>query len=121
MTSVIAVKIAAAGSADPYVVIRLSWLAASSRCRGTRLGTLASLAGPQIRLTISISTVATSTQVSVPTIGMLTKNAARIRSPTIIVMRRSSRSATQPATGPITSAGSTRRNSTPPMAKFAAW
>ena len=41
---------AAATGAVPYVVKRLSWLAASSRSRGTRLGTVASLAGIQNRL-----------------------------------------------------------------------
>ena len=33
--------------AVPYVVSRLSWLACSSRSGGTRLGTVASLAGVQ--------------------------------------------------------------------------
>src|SRR3712207_8095974 len=53
---------AAAGTAEPYVVARLSWLAASSRSGGTRLGTVASLAGPHTRLTTSTSTVTTKTQ-----------------------------------------------------------
>ena len=46
--------------------------------RGTRLGTVASLAGSQTRLIASMSTVATSTHHSVSTIGMVMKiDAAR--------------------------------------------
>ncbi len=52
-------KTSAATGAVPYVAIRLSWFAASSRCRGTRLGIVASLAGSQNRPTHSISSVAT--------------------------------------------------------------
>ena len=62
VSRVIATNANAAGSAEPYVVTRLSWFAASSRCGGTRLGTVASFAGPHTRLIASISTVAANTQ-----------------------------------------------------------
>ena len=71
-------KIAAAGRAEPYVVARLIWLAASRRCRGTRFGTVASFAGPHTRLTISISTVTTKTHHRVPTIGMVRNSTPRM-------------------------------------------
>ncbi len=87
-------KIPAAGSAEPYVVAIDSWLACSSWLAGTRLGTVASLAGSQTRLIASMSTVATSTHHSVLTIGMVRKIAPRRKSPTTSVQRRSSRSAT---------------------------
>ena len=38
----------------PYVVIRVSWLAISSRARGIRLGTAASFAGIQISVIVSM-------------------------------------------------------------------
>jgi hypothetical protein len=68
----------AAGRAEPYVVARLTWFAASSRWRGTRLGIVASFAGPHTRLTASMRTVATNTHHKVPTIGMVRKIAARM-------------------------------------------
>ena len=103
---------AAAGSAEPYVVTRLIWLACSSCAGGTRFGTVASLAGPHTTLTSSTSTVTTKTHHNVPTAGMETNSAARMKSPTTNVVRRSSRSATYPANGPTSSGGSTLRNST---------
>ncbi len=60
------------------MVARLIWLAASSRWRGTRFGTVASFAGSHTRLTISIRTVATKTHHRVPTIGIVTKIAPRM-------------------------------------------
>ena len=55
----------------------LIWLAASSRCRGTRLGTVASLAGPQTRLIASTSTVTTKIHHSSPTTGIVRNSAPR--------------------------------------------
>ena len=70
-------KRTAAGTAEPYVVARLIWLACSSRCRGTRFGTVASLAGSHSRLMISTSTVTTKTHHRVPTSGMVRNSAPR--------------------------------------------
>jgi hypothetical protein len=42
----------------PYVVIRVSWFDTSSRLRGIRLGTAASLAGIHMRVTVSPMKVA---------------------------------------------------------------
>ncbi len=113
-------KIAAATGAEPYVVKRLSWLAVSSRSRGTRFGTVASLAGIQIRLATSMRNVATNSHHRVPTSGIDRNSANRARSQTTMVSRRSSRSATTPASGPMTMAGASRRMNTPAMARFAA-
>ena len=96
---------AAAIGAEPYVPSRFSWLAASSRCRGTRFGIVASLAGIQNRLAASMHTVATMSHQSSPTNGIDSVNAARTKSPVTIVQRRLNRSATMPANGPRTSAG----------------
>ena len=65
------------GTAEPYVVARLIWLACSSWWRGTRFGTVASLAGPHTRLTTSTSTVTTKTHHSVPTNGIVRNSAPR--------------------------------------------
>ena len=100
------------------MVARNSWLAAPSRSRGTRLGTEASLAGIHTRLTHSISTVATNSQVSVPTRGIESISPNRRTSPTTRVTRRSSRSARMPPSGPATSAGSSRSSRTAAIAKF---
>ena len=96
----------------------LIWLAASSLSRGTRLGIVASFAGSQTRVIASMITVATKTHSRVWMIGMVMKTIPRRMSPMISVQRRSSRSATYPASGPSTTAGSTRRKRTPAMAKF---
>jgi hypothetical protein len=53
-------KTAAATGAEPYVAMRVSWLAPSSCSRGTRFGTDASLAGIQNRLTVSMRNDASS-------------------------------------------------------------
>src|SRR3954452_20698314 len=107
-----------AGSAEPYVVAIEMLFAASSFSRGTRLGTVASFAGSHTRLIASMTTVATSTQASAPTMGIVTNTAPRSTSPTMSVHRRSSRSAMYPASGPSTIAGSTRKNSTAAIAKL---
>jgi hypothetical protein len=86
-------KMPAAGSADPYVVAIDSWLARSSLLRGTRFGTVASLAGSQTRLIASMITVATKTHHNVLMIGIVMNTAARAKSPTTSVQRRSRRSA----------------------------
>ena len=113
-------KIAAATGAEPYVVKRLSWLAASSRSRGTRFGIVASLAGIQNRLATSIRNVATNSHHRVPTSGIDRNSANRATSQMTIVQRRSSRSATTPAIGPRTTAGASRRMNTAAMARLAA-
>ena len=54
--------------------------------------------------------------------GMDRYSTARTTSPTIMFMRRSNRSATAPASGPRTSAGSSEVSQTPPTAALcAAW
>src|SRR5258708_40243093 len=52
--------------------------------------------------------------------GIETNGAPRIRSPLIIVLRRLNRSASAPATGPSSSAGSSVTRNTPPTAELAA-
>ncbi len=51
-----------------------------------------------------------------PTSGIDRKSTKRIRSQTTIVVRRSQRSAKAPASGPNSTAGSSRKTSTPPVA-----
>ncbi len=111
---------AAAIGVIPYVVTRLTWLASSSWSRRTRLGTEASLAGIQNRLTHSIRNDATNSHQSVPTIGIDANSTKRVKSATTIILRRSNRSANAPASGPKTTAGSSRTTRTPPSAKLAA-
>ena len=112
---------AAATGVMPYVVTRLTWFADSNWSRRTRLGTVASFAGIQNRLAHSIRNDATSSHHSVPTSGIETNSANRVRSATTMVRRRSNRSANAPATGPNRTDGSSRTTRTPPSAKFAAW
>ncbi|GFJ90080.1 hypothetical protein Prum_037220 [Phytohabitans rumicis] len=113
----------------PYVVIRVSWLAISSRDLGMRLGTAASLAGIHINVTVSMKNVAMAAQPTVipafseksATIGIEAKSTKRNRSQMTIVRRRSNRSAITPANGPRMSAGSSRTAITEPKARpFAA-
>jgi hypothetical protein len=106
----------AATTPNPYVVTRLSWLAVSRRSFGTRLGMDASLAGIQNRLLHSIRKDATNSHQSVSINGMETKSPKRRKSVTIIVVRRSKRSANAPAIGPNTSAGINRTKSTTAIA-----
>ncbi len=106
------------------MVISVSWFAASSRVRGMRLGTAASLAGIHSRVIDSIRNVAISAQptTSPPAApvsaysGIEANSTKRSRSQMTIVHRRSNRSAKTPATGPSTSAGSSRIAVTPPNA-----
>ena len=111
---------AASTGVIPYVVTRLTWLAASSWSRRTRLGTDASLAGIQNRLAHSIRNDATNSHHSVPTSGIEANSTNRVRSAATIILRRSKRSANAPASGPKTTAGSSRTTRTPPRAKLAA-
>jgi hypothetical protein len=94
-------------------------LAASSRSFGTRFGTVASFAGIQNRLAVSMRNVATKRYQYVPTKGIDANSANRAMSQTTIVQRRSSRSATTPAIGPKTTAGASRRMKTPAIARLA--
>ena len=97
----------------PYVVARVNWLAASSRERGSRLGTAASLAGVQIcdahwaRNSAMAAQVTTRTELSTmkPTIGIEANSTNRATSETTIVYRRSNRSAITPESGPRMKAG----------------
>ena len=116
-------KTAAATGAEPYVAISVSWLAPSSRSGPTMFGTDASLAGIQNRLTVSMRNDATSRYSSdvrcsatEPTIGIDRNSTKRSRSQVTIVVRRSQRSANAPASGPNSTAGSSRNTSTPPVA-----
>jgi hypothetical protein len=63
-------------------------------------------------------TMATYIHHSCPTTGIDTKSVKRSRSPTTIVLRRTSRSATTPAIGPRTIAGAMRRMKTPETARY---
>jgi hypothetical protein len=49
----------------PYVVIKVSWFDTSSRLRGIRLGTAASLAGIHISVTVSPMNVAMTVHATV--------------------------------------------------------
>ena len=116
-------KTTAATGAEPYVASSVSWLAPSSRSGPTMLGTEASLAGIQNRLTVSMRndaasrwTRATSRSATEPTSGIDRNSAKRSRSQTTMVVRRSQRSAKAPASGPNSTAGSRRKTSTPPVA-----
>src|SRR3954447_4747072 len=108
----------------PYVVARVSWFAASSRARGIRFGTAASLAGVHIIAAASMTKVATPVQASTSfgssritaAAGIEADMTNRTTSATTIVYRRSNRSANTPATGPSTSAGSSRTAITEPNA-----
>ena len=103
--------------------MRLSWLADSIWSRRTRLGTDASLAGIQNRLTHSIRKLATSSQTRVCRVsttrcasGIVRNSPNRTKSEMTMVMRRSNRSANAPASGPSTIAGSSFTTRTPPSA-----
>ena len=62
--------------------------------------------------------LATKIQVRFGKSGMERNSTPRTTSPTIMVIRRSSRSATAPATGPSSSAGSSATSHTPPTAEL---
>ncbi|GAB3960060.1 hypothetical protein GCM10029978_008400 [Actinoallomurus acanthiterrae] len=109
-------NVPAATGAEPYVEIRLIWLAFSSRSFGTRFGTEASLAGIQNSVTTSTRKVAPYSQSRRPTSGIDRNRLNRRMSAITIVVRRSKRSATAPASGPKTSAGSSLTTRTPPIA-----
>src|SRR5208337_2869824 len=96
----------AASGAVPYVVSRLSWFARSSLSLGTRLGMDAAVAGFQNWLATPARNLATKIQIRLGNRGMDRKSRPRTTSPMIITIRRSSRSATAPASGPNSSAGS---------------
>ena len=64
--------------------------------------------------------LATKIQVRFGKSGMERNSTPRTTSPTIMVIRRSSRSATAPATGPRSSAGSSVTSHTPPTAELLA-
>src|SRR5215467_449014 len=98
----------------------LSWLARSSLSLGTRLGTDAEVAGAQNWVVMPARNLATKIQVRFGKMGMDRNSRPRIRSPTIIVVRRSNRSATAPASGPNSSAGSSVASQTPPTAELLA-
>jgi hypothetical protein len=93
-----------------------TWFADSNSRGGTRFGTVASLAGIQNIAAISIRKVAANSHHRVPTSGIEMNSRHRALSPTTIVHRRSSRSATTPAIGPKSTAGISRRTNTPATA-----
>src|SRR5512132_4360588 len=90
---------AAATGVRPYVVASVSWLAVSSRARGSRLGTAASFAGVHSIATDSMTNVAIAVQLTISAgldstsadAGIEAKNTKRMRSQTTIVYRRSNR------------------------------
>ena len=73
----------------------------------------AAVAGFQNWLATPARNLATRIQVRFGNRGMDTNSRPRMTSPTIIVIRRSSRSATAPASGPNSSAGSSVTSHTP--------
>src|SRR5580698_8711514 len=91
----------------------LSWLARSSFSLGTRFGMVAAQAGFQNCDAIPARNFAMKIQVRLGNSGMETNSRPRITSPTIIVVRRSNRSASAPAIGPSSSAGSRETTMTP--------
>ena len=117
LTSASTLNRPAASGAVPYVVSRLSWFARSSLSLGTRLGMDAAVAGFQNWLATPARNLATRIQIRLGNRGMDRNSRPRITSPTIIVIRRSSRSATAPASGPNSSAGSSVTSHTPPTAE----
>ena len=106
LTSASTLNRPAASGAVPYVVSRLSWLARSSLSLGTRFGMDAEVAGLQNWVATPARNLATKIQARLGNSGMDRNSRPRITSPTIITIRRSSRSATAPASGPNSSAGS---------------
>jgi hypothetical protein len=70
---------------------------------------------------ISIAKVATNSHHSDPTKGMDSRNPQRSRSQVTIRVRRSNLSATAPASGANSIAGSNLVATTPPRAKLCAW
>src|SRR5580698_4062814 len=94
----------------------LTWLARSSLSLGTRFGTVADAAGFQNWDATPARNFATKIHVRFGNSGMEMNSRPRITSPTIIVIRRSSRSASAPATGPSSSAGSSVTTQTPLIA-----
>src|SRR6185437_9643261 len=107
----------AASGAVPYVLRMLSWLARSSLSLGTRLGMDAEVAGAQNWVAMPARNLATYIQVRFGKMGMDTNSRPRITSPTIIMVRRSIRSASAPASGPNSNAGSSVASHTPPTAE----
>src|ERR1700733_11659482 len=91
----------------------LSWLARSSLSFGTRLGMVAEQAGFQNWDATPARDLATKIQVRLGNSGIEMNSRPRTTSPTIIVVRRSNRSASAPATGPSSSAGSSVTTQTP--------
>src|SRR5580698_2122257 len=91
----------------------LSWLARSSLSLGTRLGMVAEQAGFQNWDATPARNFATKIQVRFGNSGIEMNSRPRITSPTIIVVRRSNRSASAPAIGPSSSAGSSETTMTP--------
>src|SRR5215472_2267002 len=118
-----------ATGAVPYVVSRLYWLACSSLAGGTRFGIDASLAGVQNSEAQQARNWATYSQVSwlaKPTTrfsGIDRYSTARTTSPVTMLILRSSRSATAPASGPKSRYGSSEVIQTPPtaMAPAVSW
>ena len=113
LTSASTLNRPAASGAVPYVVSRLSWFARSSLSLGTRLGMDAAVAGFQNWLATPARNLATKIQVRFGNRGMDRNSRPRTTSPTIITIRRSSRSASAPASGPNSSAGSSVASHTP--------
>src|ERR1700733_5595373 len=95
----------------------LTWFARSSFSLGTKFGMVADAAGFQNCDATPARNFAMKIHVRFGNSGMETKSRPRITSPTIIVIRRSSRSASAPAIGPRSSAGSSVTTQTPPLAK----
>src|ERR1017187_7425860 len=120
LTSASTLNRPAASGAVPYVVSRLSWFARSSLSLGTRLGMDAAVAGFQNWLATPARNFATKIQIRLGDRGVERNSRPRTTSPTIIIIRRSSRSVRDPASGPNSSAGSSVTTHTPPTAEVLA-
>src|SRR6185437_1737337 len=94
----------------------LTWFARSSFSLGTRFGMVADAAGFQNCDATPARNFAMKIHVRFGNSGIETKSRPRIRSPTIIVTRRSNLSASAPAIGPRSNAGSSVTTQTPPVA-----
>src|SRR5450756_1852279 len=98
----------------------LSWLARSSFSLGTRFGTEAAAAGFQNWEVTPARNLATKIQVRFGNSGMEMNSRPRITSPTTMFTRRSNLSASAPAIGPSSSAGSSVTTQTPLTAEVCA-
>jgi hypothetical protein len=112
-----AVKTRAPSGNTPYVVKSAREFVATSNRFGTRFGTSASFAGNHTSVAISRKKVTAYKVGMLATKGTVAISAARARSDTTMALRRSMRSRSTPASGPMMNAGSTRKIIRPATAR----